>query len=244
MASFKANIKKFQVFKSLIDFLNQIREDTYFTFNKDGVTFKTRDLSKTAIVQGQIKPSMFDNLDVDGELSLCFSTKDIMKWFRRIKDEDSLSVTVTEDGEMDFVSPHRKFQLFSLEAEDLEATPHFVRTFDVYFDIGLEQLYDATQDIAVASDVFFIETTPTGMLMRVPITAPLKKVWIEIPYPGLPQDVKSGFGILFFEPLKALISSIDKVKVNFGHEAPMIIHINTPEYEIQYIFAPRLEPED
>jgi len=222
--------------KKILDFFEKVRmshlTECVLSFKDDGLHIKAMTNSNAAGVDAVLKKTAFDEYSAVGNAGV----DDYKNLIKVIRSMDS-TLEFNIEGNLLIAKGNRKELKYELTDEKFLKVPEKLPsvTPETSFNITAKRFNLFIKDAEINKDCeITVETVDGGV--KLSNTGKYK-----FTYNIDSKDTKSGSSARFGEPLVSVVKDIGdgKLVCDIATDNPLVMHLNTDDYDIKYLVAPR-----
>lgn len=250
---FKIKIVDAKIFRDAITAISTLVDEGTFNINSDGIKLRSMDPSRVAMVDFEIKKTVFEKYTSDEDTKICFNLKELLKLLKRAG-KDEIVEMFLDDNTKQFVIAiqgkyKRTFRMPTLEASE-EDVPTPKIEFNAKVTLTTDGLRQSIEDISLVSDHIRMETDGKRVIMSAKgdimgANVELTKESDSLLFLEAKEISKSTFPLSYFsEIVKGANTTSDIVTLEFSTDMPIRLDFK-PIYNgrLVYFLAPRIEVE-
>lgn len=232
----KFKLEKGITFKKIIDILKDLVEEGTFTYNDEGVSFKSLDSSHIAYIHLDLDSKDFDYFETDDDGELHINLINMSQFLKCLKNNQSLTMKNNDDVlSLIFENPDEKtyskfdMRLLDLDYEEAEL-PEI--EFDVKIVMNSNKFLEICKDLSILKDeiikiknndktiLFKVNGDMGKALIRVEVNENIKKIKVN-------NNIDVAYGLSYFNKIAKCAAVSSEVTLYITNEMPLII-----KYEI------------
>jgi proliferating cell nuclear antigen len=250
---FKIKIADAKIFRDAITAISTLVDEGTFNINSDGIKLRSMDPSRVAMVDFELKKTVFEKYTSDEDTKICFNLKELLKLLKRAG-KDEIVEMFLDDNTKQFVIAiqgkyKRTFRMPTLEASE-EDVPTPKIEFNAKITLTTDGLRQSIEDISLVSDHIRLETDGKRVIMSAKgdimgANVELTKESDSLLFLEAKEMSKSNFPLSYFsEIVKGANTTSDIVTLEFSTDMPIRLDFK-PIYNgrLVYFLAPRIEVE-
>jgi len=231
-----------------IDIISEIVTEVRIKVNEYGLSITAMDPANVAMIGFKLPKSAFSQFEV-GKEDLGISLENLKKVLRRagagssiiMKSEDNLLEIQIQDR----IKRNFTISLIDIEGEEIDFDAKVSRMeFTSKVELASADFVDAVEDCSVVADAcafiienekFVIESKGLNSA-RAEFSGDEAKIQAE---PG-----KARYSLEYLQKFAKGAKLCEKTNINFAEDHPLKLDFRTPNMEISFVLAPRVETED
>ena len=247
----KVSFSKAKVFEDIVRMASGLLEEAIFTLDEDGMTMRSMDPSRVALLDLDIPGSAFEVFEVDDTVKWGVNMERFAKILRRGSSGDTLVLSQESEDSLDIIFKGRAKRSFKLPLRDISEDEQELPNVDstsrasIFADVLMESVKDASLvgdnlTFEMDSETFRAAAHGNGQETN----TELKKddeALIEL---EVEENSKSTYGLSYLESMVKPMGKSDIVEIELGSDMPLKIHYPIEdEGRLLFILAPRIENE-
>jgi proliferating cell nuclear antigen len=250
---FKIKISDAKIFRDAITAISTLIDEGTFNINSGGIKLRSMDPSRVAMVDFELKNTVFEKYTSDEDIKICFNLKEWLKLLKRAGKDETVEMFLDDNTKQFVISIQgkykRTFRMPTLEASEEEVpTPKI--GFNAKVTLTTDGLRQSLEDISLVSDHIRMETDGERVIMSAKgdimgANIELTKESDSLLFLEAKELSKSTFPLSYFsEIVKGANTTSDIVTLEFSTDMPIRLDFK-PIYEgkLVYFLAPRIEVE-
>ena len=251
--SFRMRLPSADYFSDLMKAVQAVVDEGTFKISQDGMRLIAMDPAHISLVDFELSSSAAEEYVCEGELQMTISISELMKFLKRAKKGESLTISYDEDAkklELTLVdatgSREKIFTLNTLETvEARSVTPRL--SFDAKARVSVDAVKDAVRDSGVVSDYVKITINPDGVIFLAKgelgtVQTKLSKMGAAVYEIEADKEVWAHFSINYLDKIVKPASSLsDEVVMQLSTNKPIKLSFPIPSGRLEYLIAPRIE---
>lgn len=254
---FKLSLNDAKIFKSIVDTLSNIVDETRIVLTPDKLVIKAMDPSRICLLKLEMSNDDWDLYDCDIEQDFCVNMEDLKKITDRAAQKDKIELSSDFKNQKIIISMNgentnrrRSFRLGMLESEieDVPVENLLKIDYDSSFSIDLKILEEALKDAEIYSEVISIKSTEE--LLHFSSVGQIGEMDYELDAEEL-EDYKSqnetegSYSTNFLKKILKMRPITEKFMIHFKTDHPIRLEFSIIEGgKIDYFLAPRVEEVD
>ena len=240
-------------FSDLMKAIQAVVDEGTFKISQDGMRLIAMDPAHISLVDFELSSSAAEEYACEGELQMTISISELMKFLKRAKKGESLTLSYDEDAkklELTLVdatgSREKIFTLNTLETvEARSVTPRL--SFDAKARVSVDVVKDAVRDSGVVSDYVKITINPDAVIFLAKgelgtVQTKLSKMGAAVYEIEADKEVWAHFSINYLDKIVKPASSLsDEVVMQLSTNKPIKLSFPIPSGRLEYLIAPRIE---
>jgi len=240
-------------FSDLMKAIQAVVDEGTFKISQDGMRLIAMDPAHISLVDFELSSSAAEEYACEGELQMTISISELMKFLKRAKKGESLTLSYDEDAkklELTLVdatgSREKIFTLNTLETvEARSVTPRL--SFDAKARVSVDVVRDAVRDSGVVSDYVKITINPDAVIFLAKgelgtVQTKLSKMGAAVYEIEADKEVWAHFSINYLDKIVKPASSLsDEVVMQLSTNKPIKLSFPIPSGRLEYLIAPRIE---
>ncbi|OYT68119.1 MAG: proliferating cell nuclear antigen (pcna) [Candidatus Wolframiiraptor sp. EX4484-121] len=251
--SFRMRLPSADYFSDLMKAIQAVVDEGTFKISQDGMRLIAMDPAHISLVDFELSSSAAEEYACEGELQMTISISELMKFLKRAKKGESLTLSYDEDAkklELTLVdatgSREKIFTLNTLETvEARSVTPRL--SFDAKARVSVDVVRDAVRDSGVVSDYVKITINPDAVIFLAKgelgtVQTKLSKMGAAVYEIEADKEVWAHFSINYLDKIVKPASSLsDEVVMQLSTNKPIKLSFPIPSGRLEYLIAPRIE---
>ena len=251
--SFRMRLPSDDYFSDLIKAVQAVVDEGTFKIDQEGMKLIAMDPAHISLVDFELSSSAAEEYVCEGELQMTISISELMKFLKRAKKGESLTLSYDEGAkklELTLVdatgSREKIFTLNTLETvEARSVTPRL--SFDAKARVGVDAVKDAVRDSGVVSDYVKITIKPDAVVFLAKgelgtVQTKLSKMGAAVYEIEADKEVWAHFSINYLDKIVKPASSLsDEVVMQLSTNKPIKLSFPIPSGRLEYLIAPRIE---
>ena len=240
-----AQLKDAKILGDAVNVMSELVTEVKAKVSKNGLSIIAIDPANVALVKLNIPKSSFLKLEAEDE-TLCINLEDLKQVLRRFssgpllieKDENMLRLS-TEDKKRSF-----SLALITLDQEE-KKVPELEFTNKI--ELNSDLFSDAINDSLIVSDSCKFETLQKDGSFVIDAKGTLNNARTEFSSEEANMqlsDAKAKYSLQFLQKFIKASKFSEKVNIQFSKDYPLRIDFKSPELEMLFILAPRVETEE
>jgi len=240
-------------FSDLMKAVQAVVDEGTFKINQEGMKLIAMDPAHISLVDFELSSSAAEEYVCEGELQMTVSISELMKFLKRAKKGESLTLSYDEGAkklELTLVdatgSREKIFTLNTLETvEARSVTPRL--SFDAKARVSVDAVKDAVRDSGVVSDYVRITINPDAVVFLAKgelgtVQTKLSKMGAAVYEIEADKEVWAHFSINYLDKIVKPASSLsDEVVMQLSTNKPIKLSFPIPSGRLEYLIAPRIE---
>lgn len=241
----KAQLKDAKILGDAVSIMSELVTEVKAKVTKEGLSIIAVDPANIALIMLKIPASAFLKLEAEDE-TLCINLDDLKQVLRRIssgpliieRDENMLKLS-SEDGKRFF-----SLALISLEQEEKKIP-------DLEFSDKIEMdsfsFSEAINDALIVSDACSFETNAKSNAFIIDAKGTINNARTEISGEEAKLHIgeaKSKYSLQYLQKFIKASKFSDKTQIQFSKNYPLRLDFKSPDAEMLFILAPRVETEE
>ena len=240
-------------FSDLMKAIQAVVDEGTFKISQEGMRLIAMDPAHISLVDFELSSSAAEEYVCEGELQMTISISELMKFLKRAKKGESLTISYDEDAkklELTLVdatgSREKIFTLNTLETvEARSVTPRL--SFDAKARVSVDVVRDAVRDSGVVSDYVKITINPDAVIFLAKgelgtVQTKLSKMGAAVYEIEADKEVWAHFSINYLDKIVKPASSLsDEVVMQLSTNKPIKLSFPIPSGRLEYLIAPRIE---
>jgi len=240
-------------FSDLMKAVQAVVDEGTFKIDQEGMKLIAMDPAHISLVDFELSSSAAEEYVCEGELQMTISISELMKFLKRAKKGESLTLSYDEGAkklELTLVdatgSREKIFTLNTLETvEARSVTPRL--SFDAKARVGVDAVKDAVRDSGVVSDYVKITIKPDAVVFLAKgelgtVQTKLSKMGAAVYEIEADKEVWAHFSINYLDKIVKPASSLsDEVVMQLSTNKPIKLSFPIPSGRLEYLIAPRIE---
>lgn len=250
---FKIRVSDAKGFGNVLRAISVVIDEASFIIGMDGIRLRAMDPSRVAMVDFEMKKTSFDEYEVEEEMKVCISLKDLLKILRRVGKDDVIELSLDRDSGHFLVTLKgkymRTFNIPVLEAGE-EEVPEPKLTFNAKATLTTDDFHEMLREASLVSDNVRIELNDESLVMVAKGDVAGAKIEIKKGSDALISiDVKepsrATFSLDYLEEIVSAASDTsDIVTLEFSTDMPIRLDFRQRyDGKLMYLVAPRVEVE-
>ena len=251
--SFRMRLPSADYFSDLMKAVQAVVDEGTFKIDQEGMKLIAMDPAHISLVDFELSSSAAEEYVCEGELQMTISISELMKFLKRAKKGESLTLSYDEGAkklELTLVdatgSREKIFTLNTLETvEARSVTPRL--SFDAKARVGVDAVKDAVRDSGVVSDYVKIMIKPDAVVFLAKgelgtVQTKLSKMGAAVYEIEADKEVWAHFSINYLDKIVKPASSLsDEVVMQLSTNKPIKLSFPIPSGRLEYLIAPRIE---
>jgi len=251
--SFRMRLPSADYFSDLMKAVQAVVDEGTFKIDQEGMKLIAMDPAHISLVDFELSSSAAEEYVCEGELQMTISISELMKFLKRAKKGESLTLSYDEGAkklELTLVdatgSREKIFTLNTLETvEARSVTPRL--SFDAKARVGVDAVKDAVRDSGVVSDYVKITVKPDAVVFLAKgelgtVQTKLSKMGAAVYEIEADKEVWAHFSINYLDKIVKPASSLsDEVVMQLSTNKPIKLSFPIPSGRLEYLIAPRIE---
>jgi proliferating cell nuclear antigen len=240
-----AKLKDARILGDAVSVMSELVTEVKAKLTKNGLSVIAIDPANVALVMLKIPASSFMNLEAEDE-TLCVNLEDLKQVLRRLS---SGPLLIERDENMLRLSSEDKKRSFSLALISLEQEEKKVPEleFSSRIEINSDIFSDAVNDALIVADACTFETNSKNEMFVIDAKGTLNNARTEFSGEEARMqlsDAKSKYSLQYLQKFIKASKFSEKTLVQFSKDYPMRLDFKSPELEMLFILAPRVETEE
>ena len=240
-----AKLKDARILGDAVSVMSELVTEVKAKLTKNGLSVIAIDPANVALVMLKIPASSFMNLEAEDE-TLCVNLEDLKQVLRRLS---SGPLLIERDENMLRLSSEDKKRSFSLALISLEQEEKKVPEleFSSRIEINSDIFSDAVNDALIVADACTFETNSKNEMFVIDAKGTLNNARTEFSAEEARMqlsDAKSKYSLQYLQKFIKASRFSEKTLVQFSKDYPMRLDFKSPELEMLFILAPRVETEE
>ena len=251
--SFRMRLPSADYFSDLMKAVQAVVDEGTFKISQDAMRLTAMDPAHISLVDFELSSSAAEEYVCEGELQMTISISELMKFLKRAKKGESLTLSYEEDAkklELTLVdatgSREKIFTLNTLETvEARSVTPRL--SFDAKARVSVDAVRDAVRDSGVVSDYVKVTINPDAVIFLAKgelgtVQTKLSKMGAAVYEIEADKEVWAHFSINYLDRIVKPASSLsDEVVMQLSTNKPIKLSFPIPSGRLEYLIAPRIE---
>ncbi|MEM0274635.1 MAG: proliferating cell nuclear antigen (pcna) [Nitrososphaerota archaeon] len=240
-------------FADLMKAIHAVVDEGTFKITEEGMRLIAMDPAHISLVDFELSSSAAEEYECGGELQMTLSISEMMKFLKRIKKGESLTVIYDDQArKLSLIlvdatgSRERTFTLNTLETVEARSTTPKL-SFDAKARLNVDAVLDAIKDSDVVSDYVKITINPDEVVFLAKgelgtIQTKFSKMGAAVYEIETDTEVWAHFSINYLEKIvKAGSELSEEVIMNLSTNKPIKLGFPIPSGKLEYLIAPRIE---
>lgn len=234
-------LTSFKDFKNILLTAELVLTEIKFEADNDGLRFRGFDGGKTSFFSVDFKKDYFDDYEIEDPETIIVDSSEITKVMKRIKNDDSVCVTIDNYNLTVRVNDKKSFKINAIDMDyDSQRLPEMYHPVSVMVDF--HDFKDSVADSKLYSNTFIIESM--GGNLAVSANGTLGEYSSEL---LVGDEIENGHRSVFNNELISSLFKIgnlsDMICVNMGTNYPMLLKVmdDLEEIVVELLIAPRIE---
>jgi len=235
-----------RLFSDIIGIISELVNEVKMKVSKEGISITAIDPANVAMVVFKLPAHAFSQLEVEEE-HLGISLESFKAILKRCSFGSSLLMK-TEDNFLKIEIDDKVKREFTLALIDLDKKDKPVPSleFSARIEINSTELQEAIEDCSIVADSCNFESEQDkfsiyakGTLNSAKLTYSSDEAHIESP-----SKQKGKYSLEYLQKMIRATKITEKTILNFSNDYPLKMDFKTPNLELSFILAPRVETED
>lgn len=235
-----------RLFSDIIGIISELVNEVKIKVSKEGISITAIDPANVAMVVFKLPAHAFSQLEVEEE-HLGISLESFKAILKRCSFGSSLLMK-TEENFLKIEIDDKVKREFTLALIDLDKKDKPVPSleFSARVEINSTELQEAIEDCSIVADSCNFESEPEkfaiyakGTLNSAKLTYSSDEARIESP-----SKQKGKYSLEYLQKMIRATKITEKTILNFSNDYPLKMDFKTPNLELSFILAPRVETED
>ena len=238
-----SNVKEF---KNIFIVAETILTEIKLECDNDGMRFRGLDGGHTSFFEANFKKSYFTSYELDNVDNIIIDTSEINKIFKRIKNDDDISIVIDTNFLLIKVSSEKNEKTFKLNSVDMEYdSPNMPNIeYPVSFTINFKEFKENVTDANLFEDRLRMKVESDNLIIfnNSMMGEYESKLKLETSYEN---TYTSTFSMELINRIFKLTSLSNEININMGTDMPMLMTLNDlfEDIEVKFLTAPRIESE-
>lgn len=238
-----SNVKEF---KNIFTVAETILTEIKLECDNDGMRFRGLDGGHTSFFEANFKKSYFTSYELDTVDNIIIDTSEINKIFKRIKNDDDISIIIDTNFLLIKVSSEKNEKTFKLNSVDMEYdSPNMPNIeYPVSFTINFKEFKENVTDANLFEDRLRMKVESDNLIIfnNSMMGEYESKLKLETNYD---DTYTSTFSMDLINRIFKLTSLSNEININMGTDMPMLMTLNDlfEDIEVKFLTAPRIESE-
>jgi proliferating cell nuclear antigen len=240
-----------KILSDIISIISELVTEVRIKVNKDGMSIVAIDPANVALVSFKLPYSAFSQIEVEEEI-LGVSLDSLKSVLRRASSTSSL-ILQTEDNILkiqiqDKITREFRLALIDIEQEE-KSMPNLEFTSNIQMS-GVD-FAEAVEDCSVVADSCSFSSKEDKFIIRAKGSLNSAKaefssdeVKIKEKKDKNEKEIISRYSLEYLQKFIKATKLTDKVSLNFSKDYPLKMEFKTPNMELSFVLAPRVETED
>ena len=251
--SFRMRLPSADYFSDLMKAVQAVVDEGTFKITSDGLKLTAMDPAHISLIDFELASSAAEEYQCEGELEMTVSISELMKFLKRAKKGESLSLAYDEGAkklEITLIdatgSKERLFTLNTLETvEARSVTPRLA--FEAKARVSVDAVKDAVRDSSIVSDYVKITISPDDVIFLArgelgSVQTKLSRMGAAVYEIEAEREVWAHFSINYLDKIVRPASSLsDEVIIELSTNKPIKLGFPIPSGKLEYLIAPRIE---
>jgi len=251
--SFRMRLPSADYFSDLMKAIHAVVDEGTFKLTETGIKLMAMDPAHISLVDFELSSSAAEEYECSGELQMTLSISELMKFLKRAKKGESLTLTYDDQARklklilVDATgSKERSFTLNALETvEARTASPKL--TFDAKARVSVDAVEEAVKDSEVVSDYVKITITPEEVIFLAKgelgtVQTKLTKTGAAVYEIETDKEVWANFSVNYLEKIvKPAGALTEEAVIELSTNKPIKLGFPIPSGKLEYLIAPRIE---
>ena len=251
--SFRMRLPSADYFSDLMKAVQAVVDEGTFKISQEGMRLIAMDPAHISLVDFELSSSAAEEYVCEGELQMTISISELMKFLKRAKKGESLTLSYDEDAkklELTLVdATGSREKIFTLNTlETVEARSVIPRlSFDAKARVSVDAVRDAVRDSGVVSDYVKVTINPDAVIFLAKgelgtVQTKLSKMGAAVYEIEADKEVWAHFSINYLDRIVKPASSLsDEVVMQLSTNKPIKLSFPIPSGRLEYLIAPRIE---
>ena len=235
-----------RLFSDIIGIISELVNEVKIKVSKEGISITAIDPANVAMVVFKLPAHAFSQLEVEEE-HLGISLESFKAILKRCSFGSSLLMK-TEENFLKIEIDDKVKREFTLALIDLDKKDKPVPSleFSARVEINSTELQEAIEDCSIVSDSCNFEAEQDkfaiyakGTLNSAKLTYSSDEAHIESP-----SKQKGKYSLEYLQKMIRATKITEKTILNFSNDYPLKLDFKTPNLELSFILAPRVESEE
>ena len=235
-----------KIFSDIVGIISELVTEVKIKVNKEGMSILAVDPANVAMISFNLPASSFSELEAEDE-TIGVNLENLRSVLRRCSANSALAMGTQENflkvEIIDKIKREFTLTMIDLEGKD-KPIPNL--EFATKIEMTSHDFEEAVEDCAIVSDSCGFEATADRFTMfaKGPLnSANLTYSSDEVKIESSVQS-KSRYSLEYLQKMIKAAKITEKVLVNFANDYPLRLEFNTPNMNLAFILAPRVETED
>jgi proliferating cell nuclear antigen len=235
-----------RLFSDIIGIISELVNEVKIRVTKEGIGITAIDPANVAMVNFKLPSNSFSQLEVEEE-NLGVSLESFKAILRRCSFGSSLLMK-TEENYLKIEIDDKVKREFTLALIDLDKKdkPLPNLEFSSRVEINSTELLEAIEDCAIVADSCSFESEPEKFSIYAKGTlnsAKLSYTSDEVHIESMSKQ-KGKYSLEYLQKMIKATKITEKTIINFSNDYPLKLEFKTPNIELSFILAPRVETEE
>ena len=238
-----SNVKEF---KNIFTVAETILTEIKLECDNDGMRFRGLDGGHTSFFEANFKKSYFTTYELDTVDNIIIDTNEINKIFKRIKNDDDISIIIDTNFLLIKVSSEKNEKTFKLNSVDMEYdSPNIPNIeYPVSFNINFKEFKETVTDANLYEDRLRMRVESDNLIIfnNSMMGEYESKLKLETSYE---DTYTSTFAMDLINRIFKLTSLSNEISINMGTDMPMLMTLTDlfEDIEVRFLIAPRIEED-
>ena len=242
------------ILSRVVEIISELVTEVRLKVNESGMSISAMDPANVAMLGFKIPKSAFSQFEVGSEI-LGINLDNLKKILKRCGTKSTL-IFETRDNLLDIYIYDRIKRNFSLslidvESEDIDFDSKIANMeFSVSVELNSMDLVDSIEDCAVVADACsFIIKEGKYLIQAKNLNSPRSEFSgdeanIKAFHTGEIENCKARYSLEYLSKFIKAAKLCERTVLEFADDHPLKMKFRTPEFELGFILAPRVETED
>jgi len=235
-----------KILSEIIGIISELVLEVKIKVNKEGMSIIAIDPANVAMIIFKLPASAFSELNVENEQVLGVSLESLKSVLKRVYPGSVLIIT-KEENELRIEIKDKIKKEFNLALIDVEGEEKSIPNleFTSRIEMNSKDFSEAIEDCSVVADsCSFISEANKFMIKAKGSLNSFKSEFSSDELNIQSEEAQSKYSLEYLQKMIKATKLTDKVAINFSSDYPLRLDFNTPQMELGFVLAPRVETED
>ncbi len=234
------------IWKTIVSAIKNVVEESNFTINADGISFRAMDPSHVGLVDIHLAPSAFEKFECEKENTFCVRVEDFERIIKRAGKDDAVEISRSgEDALAIKIGKSKAYELHLIQV-DTTATPLPKLTYSATINMQTEALNQAIADVSVVSNHATISADPSEVVFSGKgDTGSAKSTFKKEDLLGLTcqEAQKATYSLEYLTKMVGSMKDTETTILEFVNKWPLRLTFNLEDKAgmVQFYLAPRVQ---
>lgn len=240
----KVKLENPGMFSKIIEIISDLVTEVKIRINEEGLSINAIDPANVAMIGFKIPKQAFSEFEVDND-SLGINLDDLKRILKRVSANSSL-ILKREENLLIIELEDRIKRRFSLNLIDIDTEEKEIPDLEFSSEVELNSVdfISSIEDCNVVADACSFIINEKKFIIESKGINSARAEFSEDEAKISAENCKSRYSLEYLQKFAKASKLWDKTQLKFANEHPLKMNIRTPNIQLSFLLAPRVETED